>query len=85
MKRFFIKIICFYIVSNNFFLIEKVKSIVPFYYFPTTKNLQKEGLSIGQNAYQLLYFGEYEQSLTLAKLAVKINTTDDDFNISPFV
>ena len=77
MKRFFIKIICFYIVSSNFFHIEKVKSIVPFYYFPTTKNLQKEGLSIGQNAYQLLYFGEYEQSLNLAKLAVKINKTDE--------
>ena len=32
---------------------------------------------IGKNAYQLLYFGQYEDSLNLAKLAVKINTKDE--------
>jgi len=41
------------------------------------KNLKKESLSIGKNAYQLLYFGQYEQSLNLAKLAVKINKKDE--------
>ena len=34
-------------------------------------------MSIGKNAYQLLYFGQYEQSLNLAKLAVKINKTNE--------
>jgi len=60
-------------MSFCFLKIEKVQSIIPYYYFPTIKNLQKESLSIGKNAYQLLYFGQYEESLKLAKLAVKIN------------
>jgi len=41
------------------------------------KNLQKQSLYIGKNAYQLLYFGQYEDSLNLAKLAVKINAKDE--------
>ena len=32
---------------------------------------------MAKNAYQLLYFGQYEQSLNLAKLAVKINKEDE--------
>tara|TARA_B100000161_G_scaffold254532_1_gene215934 strand:- start:46 stop:849 length:804 start_codon:yes stop_codon:yes gene_type:complete len=57
--------------------VEQVQSLVPYYYFPTVKSLEKESLSIGKNAYQLLYFGNYKQSLQLAKLAVKINKTDE--------
>jgi tetratricopeptide (TPR) repeat protein len=57
--------------------VEQVKSLVPYYYFPTIKNLKKESLSIGKNAYQLLYFGQYKESLNLSKLAVKINKTDE--------
>ena len=64
-------------ISFFFLKVDQVKSLVPYYYFPTTKNLQKESLSIGKNAYQLLYFGEYKQSLNLAKLALKINKTDE--------
>ena len=64
-------------MSFWFIQIEKVQSIIPYYYFPTIKNLQKESLSIAKNAYQLLYFGQYEDSLNLAKLAVKINATDE--------
>ena len=64
-------------ISVFFFKTEKIHSIVPYYYFPTTKNLQKESLNIGKNAYQLLYFGKYEESLNLAKLAVKINEKDE--------
>ena len=77
MKNFFKKIICISLISFFFLKVEKVKSIVPYYYFPTIKNLQKESLSIGKNAYQLLYFGQFEQSLNLAKLAIKINKTDE--------
>ena len=63
---------------NFYFLkVEKVKSLVPYYYFPTSRNLRKESLSIGRNAYQLLYFGQYKQGLNLAKLAVKINNKDE--------
>ena len=64
-------------ISLFFFKTEKTQSIVPYYYFPTTKNLQKESLNIGKNAYQLLYFGNYKEGLNLAKLAVKINAKDE--------
>ena len=77
MKKFFIKTICVSLISFYFFKVEQAKPLVPYYYFPTIKNLQKESLSIGKNAYQLLYFGEFEKSLNLAKLAVKINNKDE--------
>ena len=77
MKNFFKKIISVSIIIFFFLKIDQVLSLVPYYYFPDIKNLQEEGLSIGKNAYQLLYFGEYEQSLNLAKLAVQINKKDE--------
>ena len=76
MKKFLTKIICFSLVGFYFFKIEKVDSIIPYYYFPTMKNLQKDSLTIGKNAYQLLYFGQSKDSLNLAKLAIKINAKD---------
>ena len=77
MKMFLKKIICICLISFYFLKVEQVQSLIPYYYFPTFKNLQKESLSIGKNAYQLLYFGQYKQSLNLAKLAVKINKKDE--------
>jgi len=77
MKKFLKKIIWITLISFYILQIEKVQSIVPYYYFPTTKNLQKQSSYIGKNAYQLLYFGQYEDSLNLAKLAVKINAKDE--------
>jgi len=77
MKKLTKLIIFLSLISVHFLKIEKVESLVPYYYFPTKKNLQRESLSIGKNAYQLLFFGQYNQSLNLAKLAVKINKTDE--------
>ena len=77
MKKLFHKIICISLISFYFFDIEQVRSVVPYYYLPKIENLQKKSLSIGKNAYQLLYFGQYEQSLNLAKLAVKINQKNE--------
>ena len=77
MKKFLTKIIYVSFISFYFLNIESVKSIVPYYYFPTIKNLQKESLSIGKSAYQLLYFGQYKDSLNLAKLAVKLNAKNE--------
>ena len=77
MRRFFKNILFFYLVIFCFLKIEKVESIIPYYYLPTIKNLEKEGLSIGKNAYQLLFFGQYKESLNLAKLAVKINSKNE--------
>jgi tetratricopeptide (TPR) repeat protein len=65
------------LISFYFFQIQIVQAIVPYYYLPTKKNLQKQSLYIGKNAYQMLYFGQYEDSLNLAKLAVKINAKDE--------
>ena len=76
MKNFFKNIVFIFLISFYFLKIEKVKSIVPYYYFPTIRNLERESLAIGKNAYQLLYFGQYKESLNLAKLAVKINAKD---------
>ena len=77
MKNFLQKIIYVNLIGLFIFKVEQVQSIVPYYYLPTTRILQKESLSIGKNAYQLLYFGQYKESLNLAKLAVNINKTDD--------
>ena len=77
MKQFFKKIICLSLISFYFLKVEQVRSLVPYYYFPTIKNLQKESLFIGKNAYQLLYFKQFEESLNLAKLAIKLNNTDE--------
>ena len=76
-EKFFKKITFVFLISFYLLEIKKVQSLVQYYYFPTIKNLQKESLSIGKNAYQLLYFGQYEKSLNLAKLAVKINEKDE--------
>ena len=77
MKKFSKKLIFISLISFCFLRINHVQSLVPHYYLPTFKNLQKDSLSIGRNAYQLLYFGQYEKSLNLAKLAVQINKNDE--------
>jgi len=77
MKKFLKKTICLFLISFYFLQIEKVQAIVPYYYFPTIKSLQKQSLYIGKNAYQLLYYGQYKDSLNLAKVAVKLNAKDE--------
>ena len=77
MKKFIQKIICVFLISFYFLKVEQVQSIVPYYYLPSVNNLKKESLSIGKNAYQLLYFGQFEESLNLAKLAIQINKNDE--------
>ena len=77
MKKFLKNIICFTFISFYLLKVDKIQSLVPYYYLPTKQNLHRESLSIGKNAYQLLYFGQYEQSLNLAKLAVQINKNDE--------
>ena len=77
MKKFQKKILCVALISFYFLNIGKANSIVPYYYFPSLKNLQKQSLSIANNADILLNFGKYEDSLNLAKLAVKINARNE--------
>ena len=77
MKNFLKKAICFSFISFYVLKVDQIQSLVPYYYLPTKKNLNQESLSIGKNAYQLLYFGQYVESLNLAKLAVQINKNDE--------
>ena len=77
MRKFFKKMLCITLISFYFFKVDQVKSLVPYYYFPPIKNLKKGSLSIAEYAYQLLYFGQFKQALNLAKLAVKINNSDE--------
>ena len=73
MKKSLLKILFFSIISSHIFISKSLKALIPYYYFPETKNLYKESLTIGKQAYQLLYFGQIKDSLNLARLAVKIN------------
>ena len=77
MKKSLLKILFFSIISSHVLIAESLKALIPYYYLPETKSLQKQGLSIGEKAYQLLYFGQIEDSLNLAKLAVKIDNANE--------
>ena len=77
MNKFLKRLLILFLISFYFLKTDQVKSLIPYYYLPTVKNLKKESLSIGKNAYQLLYFGQLESSLNLAKLAVKLNSNDE--------
>ena len=77
MKKSFMKILFYLIIIGQIFNAGNLKALIPYYYFPETKKLKKESLSIGKKAYQLLYFGQIKDSLNLAKLAVKINNTNE--------
>ena len=77
MRKSLIKILFFSLISAHIFYIESLKALVPYYYFPETKNLKEESFSIGKKAYQLLYLGQIKDGLSLAKLAIKINNKSE--------
>ncbi len=77
MKISLINLLFFSIISGHIFYTQNLKAIIPHYYLPETKQLKKEALSIGKQAYQLLFFGQIKDSLTLAKLAVKIDDNNE--------
>ncbi len=77
MKKSIIKILFLSIISGQILNAKNLEALVPYYYFPEAKSLKKESLTIGKQAYQLLYFGQIKDSLNLAKLAVKINASNE--------
>tara|TARA_B100000965_G_scaffold331108_1_gene295114 strand:- start:1190 stop:2044 length:855 start_codon:yes stop_codon:yes gene_type:complete len=77
MKKSLFRLLIFSIINTNIFTIGSLKALIPHYYFPETKNLKEQGLSIGKQAYQLLYFGQIQESLNMAKLAIKIDDTNE--------
>ncbi len=77
MKKSIVKLLFFSIISGHIFNMHNLKAIVPHYYFPETKFLKQEALSIGKQAYQILFFGQVKDSLNMAKLAVKIDDKNE--------
>ena len=77
MKKFIVKLLFFALISSYLLRINKLNALIPHYYQPTIKNLQKESLLIGKSAYQLLYFGQIEESLSLAKLAISMDKSNE--------
>ena len=77
MNKLIIKILLFSIISGYTFGVDSLKALIPIYYQPTKKNLKKESLSIAEQAYQLLYFGQNKESLNLAILAIEIDDTSE--------
>jgi len=77
MIKLSLKIIFLSVFSCSIFRIDSLNALIPHYYQPTAINLKKEGLSIGKKAYQLLYFGQIKEGLNLAKLAVKIDKSNE--------
>ncbi len=77
MKKFLIKTLFLLLFSSFILKLKPIKALVPYYYFPKKNILEKQSMSIGRNAYQLLYFGQIKESLNLAKLAVKINSSNE--------
>ena len=59
-------------------IVKKASGIIPFYNIPYEKQLEKESLSIGKSAYQLLYFGQIKEALNLAKLAITLNNKSEE-------
>ncbi|ABM71214.1 Flp pilus assembly protein TadD, contains TPR repeats [Prochlorococcus marinus str. MIT 9515] len=78
MQKSFIKLLFFSIISCHIFNTQNLRALVPYYHFPDAKHLEQEALSIGKQAYQLLYFGQIKDSLNFAKLAVKINDKNEN-------
>ena len=77
MKNSLVKLLFFSILGGYIFNTQNLRALVPYYYLPETKILKQESISIGKQAYQLLYFGQFKDSLSFAKLAVKINNKDE--------
>ena len=67
----FIQILIFNVVCT-----ERLEAIIPFYNLPNEDILRKNSFAIAKNAYQLLYFGQIEESLNLSKLAISLNDND---------
>ncbi|MBK16669.1 MAG: pilus assembly protein TadD [Prochlorococcus sp. SP3034] len=77
LKKLSLSLILFTLFGLNLIYVKKVFAIIPFYNLPNTDNLQKESLSIGKSAYQLLYYGQIKEALNLAKLAISLNEEDE--------
>ncbi len=58
-------------------IINKAKAFIPTIYEPSIKDFKSQGINLGKTAAQLLYFNQIEKANEIAKLAVKLNPSDD--------
>tara|TARA_B100000212_G_scaffold336078_1_gene308916 strand:+ start:1019 stop:1876 length:858 start_codon:yes stop_codon:yes gene_type:complete len=75
-KKIFKKLIFIQIFLVNFACLEELKAIIPFYDLPNEDIFRKNSYAIAKNAYQLLYYGQLQEGLNLAKLAISLNKKD---------
>ena len=76
--KFLLLLIYFFYVGSSFFPIKRASAIIPFYFLPNSSNLERESIEIAKSAYQLLLYGQKEDSLELAKLAISLNDKDEN-------
>tara|TARA_Y100000589_G_scaffold289253_1_gene291266 strand:+ start:347 stop:1207 length:861 start_codon:yes stop_codon:yes gene_type:complete len=75
-KLLIFKVLFLQVIGINIFQVKKLHAFIPYYHLPTKKFLNLNGLEIGKKAYQLLYFGQLKEGLSLAKLAISLNPED---------
>tara|TARA_B100000131_G_scaffold5463_1_gene5618 strand:+ start:656 stop:1507 length:852 start_codon:yes stop_codon:yes gene_type:complete len=76
--KFLLLLIYFFYVGSSLFPIKRASAIIPFYFLPNSSNLERESIEIAKSAYQLLLYGQKEDSLQLAKLAISLNDKDEN-------
>ena len=76
-KNFLTKILFIPLIGLSLLKINEVKALIPYYSFPSEKFLKKNSSKLGKNAYQLLYFGQLKEALSLAELAVNLDPENE--------
>ena len=56
---------------------QTAKAFIPYVYVPNSKTLVLTSIEIGKIAEKFIYFGEKQEALKLAELAVRLNPSDD--------
>ena len=65
MRKSFKRLLLFSLIAGLTFYTQNLKALVPLYYFPETKKIKQDALFIGKLAYELLYFGQIKEYLSL--------------------
>ena len=77
-KILLIKILLIQLIGLSIFQMKKLNAFIPYYNLPSKTFLNIKGSEIGKNAYQLLYFGQFNEGLALAKLAISLNPENEN-------
>ena len=75
-KKIIKNLIIIQILIVNFSCLQELRAIIPFYDLPNKDIFIKNSYKIAEKAYQLLYFGQLQEGLNLAELAISLNKND---------